>query len=76
MDIPEEFRGRVYKFKMKNLKKNPKILDEIKKDFPDAGVGNLFEMNRNGTMNYTFTIEFHNNEDYTAFRLRYGDENV
>jgi hypothetical protein len=76
MEIPAEFSGRVFKLRRANIDKNPKILSEIKKDFPDCEIGNLYEVKKNGCLEETFAIEFETEEDYTAFRLKYGRDDV
>jgi len=79
MEIPAEFRGRVYKFKKSFQNMDPKFLDQIKKEFPDAEIGNLFEVTGLGyktKLIETAAIEFFTEEDYTAFMLRYGGNNV
>ena len=79
MEIPAEFRGRVYKFKTGFRDIDPKLFDQIKKDFPDAEIGNLFEVTGSGwtqKIKEIPAIEFLTEEDYTAFMLRYGGNNV
>jgi hypothetical protein len=76
MEIPADFRDRVYKIKMNVQDRNPKILDEIRKKFPDAEIGALYEVRPNLTMDYILAVEFEREEDYTAFMLIYGGDCV
>ena len=77
MEIPAEFRGRVHKLKTSIQNANLKFLDEIKKEFPGAEIGNLYEyVGPNKSVKEMGVIEFLTEEDYTAFMLRYGGNNV